>query len=227
MTESKYAKNIEDERIVGEFLDKYFYPVIEKKYMNKINNIERNYDVSKQNKGVDVILESKSGSLINIDEKTATDYFNKDIPTFVLEISFLKDNVLKEGWLFGNKYSDTDTYLFCWGWKEDTNKDLSVENIKHIEAYSIRKSKLQKLLDDKYDLNKYNYKKKVELAIDEINELSNDEKVFLKGTKGPRWNISRHLNEEPINLVTPKHLLKQATKTIFDINKHEVKIKEL
>ena len=34
--------------------------------MNKINNIERNYDVSKQNKGVDVILESKGGSFINI-----------------------------------------------------------------------------------------------------------------------------------------------------------------
>lgn len=226
MTESNYNKNIDDESIVGEFLDKYFYPVIEKKYTNNIKSISRNFNISKQNKGVDVILESKTGSLINIDEKTATEYFNKDIPTFVLEISFLKDDLLKDGWLFGEKYSDTDTYLFCWGWKEDVDKSLSVENIKHIEAYSIRKSELQKFLDDNYDINKLNYKQKSKIAVKEINKGYN-RKVYLKGESGPRWNISHHLNEKPINIVTPKHILKKVTKTIFNISKHEVEIKEL
>ncbi|WP_239747758.1 hypothetical protein [Mammaliicoccus sp. P-M56] len=225
MTESKYEKNAADERIVGEFLDEYFYPVIEKKYTNTIKSINRNFNVSKQNKGVDVILKSNNGSIINIDEKAATEHLNKGLPTFVLEIYFLKDEILKDGWLFGEKYSDTDTYLFCWIWTEDTDKVLSVENIKHIEAYSIRKSELKQLLNDNYGINKLNYKQKSKLAAKEIN--STNRNVYLKGNSGPRWNISHQKNEKPITLVTPKHILKKVTKTIFNISKHEVKIKEL
>lgn len=227
MTESKYDKNIEEESIIGEFLDKYFYPEIEEKYNNNIKNITRNYDVAKQNKGVDVILECRDGYRINIDEKTATDYLNKNIPTFALEISFLKDNIKKDGWLFGEKYFDTDTYLFCWGWKVDEHEELTVENIQRIEAYSVRKNELQQLLEDDYGLNKYNYKEKSKLAVQEIDRSPKSQKVFLNGESGPRWHISYHLNEKPINLVTPKHILKKVTKNIFNIDKHGVKIEKL
>ncbi|MFV5769926.1 hypothetical protein [Mammaliicoccus sciuri] len=220
MTESNYEKNLKDEKIIGGFLDKYFYPIIEDKYNSNIKSITRNFNVAKQHKGIDVILEAEKGYKLNIDEKAATEYLNKNIPTFALEISFLKDKNNRDGWLFGEKYCDTDTYLFCWGWKEDKDKALSVENISHIEAYSVRKSDLQQLLDKDYGLNKYNYKEKAKLAVQEIDESLEGHKVFLKGDNGPRWHISRNLNEEPVNLVTPKYVLKHVAKAIFQINKN-------
>ncbi|MFI3546235.1 hypothetical protein V5G65_09115 [Mammaliicoccus sciuri] len=227
MTESKYEKNLKDEKIIGGFLDKYFYPIIEEKYNSNIKSITRNFNVAKQHKGIDVILEVEKGYKLNIDEKAATEYLNKNIPTFALEISFLKDKNNRDGWLFGEKYCDTDTYLFCWGWKVDEHEELTVENIQRIEAYSVRKNELQQLLEDDYGLNKYNYKEKAKLAVQEIDESIEGHKVFLRGDNGPRWHISRDLDEEPVILVTPKHILKKVTKNIFNIDKHGVKIEKL
>ena len=56
---------------------------------------------------------------MNIDEKAAATYFNKDIPTFSLEVFFHNESdELREGWLFGDKYASTETFcLFGDGMK--------------------------------------------------------------------------------------------------------------
>ncbi|WP_436860219.1 hypothetical protein [Mammaliicoccus lentus] len=227
MLDSNFPSDLKKESIIGAFLDKYFYPKMIEKYPDLIEDIQRNDDSNKQYQGIDIMIKVNEEKTINIDEKAATDYLNKNIPTFSLEISsYNKKGVLKDGWLFGDQYCETDTYLLCWVWTEDQTNKLTVNNLKHIEAYSIRKADLLKLFENEYKINKHNFKDKSEKALKEITD-DNNKKVFLKGQKGPRWSVSNNKKERPINLVTPKYILKKVTKTIFNIDKNDVNITRL
>ena len=42
----------------------------------------------------------------------------------------------KRGWLFGDKYDSTDSYLFIWG--ENNGKEIFADNITKLELYSIK-----------------------------------------------------------------------------------------
>lgn len=192
MVNSKFDSDLKKEFIIGEFLDKYFYPKMIEKYPDLIEDIQRNDDINKQYQGIDIMIKVNEEKTINVDEKAATQYINKNIPTFSLEIaSYNKEGVLKDGWLFGDQYCETDTYLLCWAWTEDQTDNLTVNNLKHIEAYSIRKADLLKLFENEYKINKHNFKDKSEKALEEITENNNDnnKKVYLKGQKGPRWFV--------------------------------------
>lgn len=82
---------------------------------------------------------------VNIDEKAAATYFNKDILTFSLEIFFHnKSNELREGWLFGDKYDSTETFLFIWGWNE--GKEIFSNNINKLEICSVKNLLFRKIL---------------------------------------------------------------------------------
>ena len=115
MVNSKFDSDLKKEFIIGEFLDKYFYPKMIEKYPDLIEDIQRNDDINKQYQGIDIMIKVNEEKTINVDEKAATQYINKNIPTFSLEIaSYNKEGVLKDGWLFGDQYCETDTYLLCW-----------------------------------------------------------------------------------------------------------------
>ena len=158
MVNSKFDSDLKKEFIIGEFLDKYLYPKMIEKYPDLIEDIQRNDDINKQYQGIDIMIKVNEEKTINVDEKAATQYINKNIPTFSLEIaSYNKEGVLKDGWLFGDQYCETDTYLLCWAWTEDQTDKLTVNNLKHIEAYSIRKADLLKLFENEYKINKHNF----------------------------------------------------------------------
>ena len=114
MAESLYNLDIRAERIVGKFLEKYFYP-----NCRAFTNVKRCYDRDSQYAGIDVSLYDKDLKReILIDEKTDGHYFNSvDLTTFVLELSYhAKDDYeykRRPGW-FVNDNLKTDMYLFSW-----------------------------------------------------------------------------------------------------------------
>ena len=103
-----------------------FIPKMIEKYPDLIEDIQRNDDINKQYQGIDIMIKVNEEKTINVDEKAATQYINKNIPTFSLEIaSYNKEGVLKDGWLFGDQYCETDTYLLCWAWTEDQTDNFN------------------------------------------------------------------------------------------------------
>ncbi|XXL53408.1 hypothetical protein ACSC1U_11975 [Mammaliicoccus lentus] len=96
MVNSKFDSDLKKEFIIGEFLDKYFYPKMIEKYPDLIEDIQRNDDINKQYQGIDIMIKVNEEKTINVDEKAATQYINKNIPTFSLEIaSYNKEEYLK------------------------------------------------------------------------------------------------------------------------------------
>ncbi|WP_368915678.1 hypothetical protein [Staphylococcus haemolyticus] len=95
-SESNISFDMKKEMEIGEFLDEYFYPKLNSIYQNcKIIDTERIFDSNKQHRGIDLTIEYENGKKVNIDEKAAATYFNKDIPTFSLEIFFHNINKLE------------------------------------------------------------------------------------------------------------------------------------
>ena len=84
MVNSKFDSDLKKESIIGEFLDKYFYPKMIEKYPDLIEDIQRNDDINKQYQGIDIMIKVNEEKTINVDEKAATQYINKNIPSFSL-----------------------------------------------------------------------------------------------------------------------------------------------
>jgi hypothetical protein len=114
----QYQVDRAQEKVVGEYLDQYFYNI------GLFSSSQRIEDESFQKTGTDIIITAPSLSLVDsrIDEKSALSYINCDIPTFAFELSSKKmgkDNkpvepfCRKEGWLL-NRSLKTDCYLLTW-----------------------------------------------------------------------------------------------------------------
>ncbi|GEP85348.1 Uncharacterised protein [Staphylococcus piscifermentans] len=218
MSESYFDSDLLDEKEIGRFLDVYLYKRLPK-HFKAIHSLQRNHcDKNNQFKGVDLTVQYKNGNAVNIDEKAANKYFDKNLPTFVLEVSFINNsNVTKDGWLFGNQYSKTDTYLFCWGKTHKSNSQIYFNNIKEIEAFSINKQNLKSFLNKYYKLNNTSYIQKSVEALEALTNNKFGDKVYLKGNKGPYWKVSSQLNERPLNIVCPKYILEEVTDYKFII----------
>jgi len=86
--------------------------LLDSHYQSKLKHysFKRIADVNQQHKGIDVIFKHKQkGAIYYIDEKAQLDYINEDLPTFAFEVSYQKNNVQKQGWLF-NQSKKTDFY---------------------------------------------------------------------------------------------------------------------
>lgn len=101
---SNFKADLENERKLSVLLDSYY-----KKHLNHYG-FKRVRDIKRQLTGVDVILTRKSnGKTYLVDEKAQLYYINDDLPTFAFELSYLKNGVLKKGWLF-DASKKTDFY---------------------------------------------------------------------------------------------------------------------
>lgn len=227
MVESRIDQDLVDEQEIAKFLDSYFYSELPNRF-NAIQDIFINHfseNKDDQYKGVDLTITYKNNTRINIDEKAANNYFNKKLSTFALEISFFNgNNVSKDGWLYGQQYSKTDCYLFCWGETHDPKEGITFENIKKIEAYSIKKEKLRALLDTLYGINVDNFLEKAKEAKQALHHKKSKAKLRIGGEDSPYWVLSHHLSEKPLNLVCPKEILQKVTEYKFYIEKNSLKI---
>lgn len=207
---SNFNLDMKIEQEINKYLDKHIYPLLEKEFGLVFNRVS---DMNLQHAGVDTVGKHKLfNKKLNIDEKTASHHFansinDKGLPTFALELSYLKYNKEKIGWLFNPKYSKTDAYLFSWGWRKSDDNDwktITYEDIEQMECVLVIKKDLIKYLDKHYGFNLTNY----ETFID-----NNSHKQYIKENKGPYiYNSGEKYNERPINLVFPKHELIKISK---------------
>ncbi len=196
---SLFKKDLEKEVILGAFLSQQY---------SKLNlGTTRIFDKEMQYKGVDIILE-KDGLTFKIDEKAQLHYINKDLPTFALEINYLKNDNLKSGWLFDTK-KVTEIYAFIFSIQLiDGIQHLQNENdIKSCEVVFVNRLRLIKELA-KHHLN-------YESCNNHSIELrSNNEIKKIPHHSGFNFQISDQLAEKPVNLIVKKDFLVAIGKKI-------------
>ena len=182
------------ERAVSEFLDLNFYP-------SMVQNMQRFKEAEMQIKGVDVSFDLGDIREALVDEKAATHFVNKDIPTFAFEIDFIgSDGKLKQGWLTDeNKL--TQYYLLSWVWAEK-DRSFASSDITKLELVLIERSKVLSLL------------LAYEVDVARLGRIARH--LRENGLLGPRFkkrgrpfyfNLTSHLVEKPINVIIHKRKL--------------------
>jgi len=132
---STFEQDLNKEHILGKFLDEIY----EKLSLSFIRISEPEL----QNKGVDVIIEHR-GRKFYIDEKAQLDYLGHSLPTFTFEISYLKNNRWKKGWLY-DENKITDHYFLITDIILNTDK---IENgFKSCSITSVNAKKLRAYLE--------------------------------------------------------------------------------
>ena len=193
-------RDMDVEREIAKFLDKYLYsnPIFTKK--------TRTDDTESQLNGSDIILSIPSKNLhdIVVDEKAATQYINKGLPTFALELSFVVGGKVVDGW-FVDDNKDTEYYEFQWI-KADTNDtwNLKEKDITEVEYMLVSKQAIR----DNLSQQGYSVEKLKEKAKD-IREIGKDGQAEKEIGKSYWFFNSTRLAEKPINLILHKKELEK------------------
>jgi CRISPR/Cas system-associated exonuclease Cas4 (RecB family) len=187
---SNFHSDLNQEQILSKYLDNIY----------KGKNIEftRIFDLDMQHKGIDVIMVIQSDKYF-IDEKAQLHYIGKELPTFTFELSYLKNNSIRKGWLF-DKEKLTQYYFLITG--IFLKKRISIlskpDDIKKVKITSVNRKKL------------IAYLKSIDLSEEKLlnynNEIRN-KNSFGKNTLSELNNktegliyYSEHYTEKPINL---------------------------
>lgn len=182
------------ERIIASFLDNHFYS-------RYVQNFQRFDDEVMQLKGVDVAFDYQGVIQMLVDEKAATHFVNKDIPTFAFELDFIgRDGLVKEGWLT-DREKQTQYYLLVWVWaKNDMNFDE--EDIEKLEIALVSRSAIMELL------------KENEIDTDRLRRIADHMRSeelfgvhFKKYGRPFYFSLTKHLEEQPCNVVIHKRRL--------------------
>ena len=131
---TNFKSDLNQEKILSKYLDKL--------YIDKGISVERIFDLERQFKGIDIIIQYNSEEYY-VDEKAQLHYINSDLPTFTFELSYLKNKELKEGWLFdSNKL--TQYYFLITGifLKKGKSQLLDSTDIEKLKITSVNRHKL-------------------------------------------------------------------------------------
>jgi hypothetical protein len=136
---SKFQSDLAQEEILSKYLDKI--------YKEKKIEFERIYDLDLQHQGIDLKIFFNSNQYL-IDEKAQLHYINTELPTFTFELSYMKNNILKNGWLF-DKNKKTQYYFLITGiyLNENKTKLKTPNDIKKLKITSVNRNKLIQHLD--------------------------------------------------------------------------------
>ncbi|HEM5494890.1 hypothetical protein HO906_05355 [Streptococcus suis] len=212
---------------ISPFLDEFFY---NKSFHPKGKvNFTRVTDRVLQNKGIDGYLKNN----IAADEKIATHYVNSSLNTFAFEINYLKDNNILDGWLFGDKYSETIYYILgylkCKDIMEKDWTNIKKDNIEQIDLIFVKKESIHNFLLE-FDITKENYHEKSQKLRNHLkNTNSRDKQVNIKvngTTKSIRWYLSpgNHYYENPLNILIQKADLCDLAKYCFEVTRDQIKM---
>lgn len=152
---TNFYSDLNQEGILSKYLDNI--------YQEKGIDFYRVFDLDRQHQGIDVVMIIRSDEYI-IDKKAQLHYINRDLPTFTFELSYLKGDDIREGWLF-DESKLTDYYFLITGvyLKEGKAKLLIHTDIEKLKITSVKRSKLIELLSSR-SLNRgklMNYESKI------------------------------------------------------------------
>lgn len=187
---SKFQSDLAQEEILSKYLDKT--------YKEKKIEFERIFDLDLQHQGIDLKIFVNSKQYL-IDEKAQLHYINTELPTFTFELSYIKNNILKNGWLF-DENKKTQYYFLITGiyLKENKAKLKTSDDIKKLKITSVNRNKLIQHLDsiglNIIKLQKYDnhFRMNNSYGKNEITELD-------KYSEGLIY-FSEQLVEKPINI---------------------------
>lgn len=203
---SSFKFDLDQEKILSKYLDNI--------YNEKGIDFYRVFDLDRQHQGIDVVMIIKSDEFF-IDEKAQLHYLNNDLPTFTFELSYLKDKLIREGWLF-DKTKLTDYYFLITAifLKEGKTKLSFYTDIEKLKITSVKRSKLIEFLSslrlNKVKLTEYEFNIRENCTfgknvIDELNPYSEGLIYY-----------TEHLPEKPINIqLRLSFLIKSKVAKIF------------
>ena len=188
------TKDMEAERELAKFLDKHLYT------KDIFTRADRTDNASTQIDGSDIIISIPSLGIKDavVDEKASIYYINKDLRTFVLEVSFLNRSLhYSEGWFIDDSLS-TEYYLMQWikanvadPWQVKEN------NITEIECVLVSKAKLKAY----FEAEGYTREKLLQTA--QQMRASNQTMIAPSG-KPYRFYFTQKLAEKPVNILLNK-----------------------
>ena len=188
------TKDMEAERELAKYLDKHLYT------NGMFTRAERTDNAATQMGGSDIVVSIPSLNIQDaiVDEKASIYYINKDLRTFVLEISFLNRGYqIQEGW-FVNEQLSTQYYLMQWikanvadSWQVKEN------NITEIECVLVSKAKLKAYFESE------GYDKTRLLQLAQEMRLRNQTMLAPSG-KPYRFYFTQKLAEKPVNILLNK-----------------------
>lgn len=229
---NNFQRDLQQEIYPTQYLQHYFFPYLKKNYGA---NIEIINDIERQLQGIDLILKYNKSSKVNfIDIKTQlNNYIENPTPTFCLELSYLKNNEIKDGWLIKENLK-TSMWILGWIHKSNyvlINKNKQLTNFNDIKNLEIMCVEKQKTLDylEQLNLNKPKLK--------EINDYirnnhiskcyydyKNNKFVSNKTYNTFTFSCSYFLPEQCINLVIPKYIWEKLCSAHYFIKQNEIEI---
>lgn len=141
---SSFQSDLNKEQLFSQLLDNYYRGHLKNHTFQRVSNKKEQFQ------GVDVkFTNKKTNQIYHIDEKAQLDYLNEDLPTFAFEISYEKDNNLKDGWFY-DESKTTDFYALATGIYAD-----ETEGLLFCKVTLVNRKKLLDFLDQKGITKKY------------------------------------------------------------------------
>jgi len=191
-----FKRDSKREKIVGDFLDKRFYD-------NEFESYRRVRSRIDQLKGVDV-KGIRNGEELLVDEKAATSWAHREINTFAFELSFLIGEREYKGW-FNNSDNKLETTHWLLAWPRAKNEEInSINDIQNAEIFLVKCEIIRNWI------NKMKMKETKTLD-NVVTELRNDTDINQVIWSNLRIIISRKMNEQPINILIPKDILRHLS----------------
>ena len=197
------------EKEISYYLDIYFYP-------KKVKDFLRYNSKEEQLAGKDVSFTFLNTGSIIVDEKAASHYINKNIPTFAFELSFLLNNGNEvQGWLL-DKSKFTEYYFLMWITAEKT-WNLKKEDIKEIQGTLISRKKIIDFLSSiTYDTVK------LKRANNKIRRNNLDGPLGKRNDSDVYFFSTQKLSEKPINIIIKRNRLESLALRNYKINSEEI-----
>ena len=206
MSDTK-INDLKREKIVTQFLQKYFFSRV-------YEHFETVEDRQRQLQGIDVIAD---GHLIDIKSQSSDKYINNPTSSFILELSFLRqegDECI--GWFLNNELL-TEQYAFVWIHKAQLNcgQLKSSEDIYKAEIMLVDKQPLKYTINCwRSDTELFNKAHEMRLSATRRCDCSLD---------GVHISHTHHLDERPTNIVAQKTFLKKFSVGHYIVTKDYIK----
>lgn len=204
------------EKIIAEYLDKYFYP-------SWTTTVTRNTEKETQIQGVDLTATSVKDVEYVIDEKASLYYANKPLKTFAHEITSInRAGKLYNGWLVSKTINNC--YVYVWIPECKTTGEItSIDDIIEADVALVKKEDLynwfrKKNLTGKKLFDKSNeLRHVVALGIEEYWSYVSECNNYSLNQNGYKYHISTKSLESSVNILISKDVLMNELAT-YSVN---------